>query len=159
MFICCFFSHVRLFATLWTIAHEAPPSMGFSRQEYWSGLLSPSPRKVATNCNQKKSNIYFILNNTTYVYFLVGPTKMGIFIQHLRKTGFDTLTPQQPQLYILKYWRQSLGFCFTSLPTASKQWLTAASRNLRRKEKQSGLKTRKVNLGNGAADSPKQDYN
>ena len=28
-------SHVRLFATLWTVAHQAPPSMEFSRQEYW----------------------------------------------------------------------------------------------------------------------------
>ena len=37
------FSHVRLFATLWTVAHQAPPSMGFSRHEYWSGLLFPSP--------------------------------------------------------------------------------------------------------------------
>ena len=36
-------SHVRLFATLWTVAHQAPPSMGFSRQEYWSGLPFPSP--------------------------------------------------------------------------------------------------------------------
>ena len=36
-------SHVRLFATPWTIAYQAPPSMGFSRQEYWSGLLFPSP--------------------------------------------------------------------------------------------------------------------
>ena len=32
------FSHVRLFATLWTVARQAPLSMGFSRQEYWSGL-------------------------------------------------------------------------------------------------------------------------
>ena len=32
------FSHVRLFATSWTIARQAPLSMGFSRQEYWSGL-------------------------------------------------------------------------------------------------------------------------
>ena len=31
-------SHVRLFATPWTVAYQAPPSMGFSRQEYWSGL-------------------------------------------------------------------------------------------------------------------------
>ena len=36
-------SHVRLFATLWTVAHQAPPSMGFSRQEYWSGLQFLSP--------------------------------------------------------------------------------------------------------------------
>ena len=36
-------SHVRLFATPWTVAHQAPPSMGFSRQEYWGGLPFPSP--------------------------------------------------------------------------------------------------------------------
>ena len=35
-------SRVRLFATPWTIAYQAPPSMGFSRQEYWSGLPFPS---------------------------------------------------------------------------------------------------------------------
>ena len=36
-------SCVRLFATLWTVAHQAPPPMGFSKQEYWSGLPFPSP--------------------------------------------------------------------------------------------------------------------
>ena len=36
-------SCVRLFATLWTVAHQVPLSMGFSRQEYWSGLSFPSP--------------------------------------------------------------------------------------------------------------------
>ena len=36
-------SHVRLLATLWTVAHQAPLSMGFSRQEYLSGLPFPSP--------------------------------------------------------------------------------------------------------------------
>ena len=36
-------SHVQLFETPWTVAHQAPPSMGFSRQEYWSGLSFPSP--------------------------------------------------------------------------------------------------------------------
>ena len=36
-------SRVRLFATPWTVAYQASPSMGFSRQEYWSGLPFPSP--------------------------------------------------------------------------------------------------------------------
>ena len=36
-------SRVRLIATAWTAAHQAPPSMGFSRQEYWSGVPLPSP--------------------------------------------------------------------------------------------------------------------
>ena len=35
-------SHVGLFAAPWTVAHQAPLSMGFSRQEYWSGLSFPS---------------------------------------------------------------------------------------------------------------------
>ena len=48
VFKCMFFpylvpSRVRLFATLWTVAHQAPLSMGFSRQEYWSGLPFPFP--------------------------------------------------------------------------------------------------------------------
>ena len=36
-------SRVRLFATPWTVAYQTPPSIGFSRQEYWSGLPFPSP--------------------------------------------------------------------------------------------------------------------
>ena len=36
-------SRVRLFATPWTVAHQASQSMEFSRQEYWSGLPFPSP--------------------------------------------------------------------------------------------------------------------
>ena len=38
------FGCVQLFATLWTVARQAPPSMGFSRQEAWSGLPCPSSR-------------------------------------------------------------------------------------------------------------------
>ena len=36
-------SHVRLFETPWAVAHQAPLSVGFLRQEYWSGLPYPSP--------------------------------------------------------------------------------------------------------------------
>ena len=36
-------SRVRLFVTPWTVAYQAPPSMGFSRQEYWIVLPFPSP--------------------------------------------------------------------------------------------------------------------
>ena len=41
-----YFSHVQLFATSWPVAHKAPLSMGFSRQENWSGLLCPPPRDL-----------------------------------------------------------------------------------------------------------------
>ena len=39
-------SRVRLFVTPWTVAHQAPLSMGFFRQEYWSGLPFPSPGDI-----------------------------------------------------------------------------------------------------------------
>ena len=39
-------SRVRLFATPWTVAYQAPQSMEFSRQEYWSGLSFPSPEDL-----------------------------------------------------------------------------------------------------------------
>ena len=41
-------SRVRLLATPWTAAHQAPPSMGFSRQDYWSGVPLPSPTREQT---------------------------------------------------------------------------------------------------------------
>ena len=40
------FNPVQLFETLWTLAHQAPLSMGFPRQEYWSRLPFPSPRDL-----------------------------------------------------------------------------------------------------------------
>ena len=43
MYMCCMLSHVQLFVTPWTVAHQAPLSMGFSRQEYSSGLPFPPP--------------------------------------------------------------------------------------------------------------------
>ena len=42
-------NHVRLLATPWTAAYQAPPSMGFSRQEYWSGVPLPSPDNITTS--------------------------------------------------------------------------------------------------------------
>ena len=48
------FSHARLFVSPWTVAYQVPLSMGFSRQEYWSGLPLPSP------CSQLLKNNSFI---------------------------------------------------------------------------------------------------
>ena len=48
--VCVFshFSHLKLFVTLWTVACQAPLSMGFCRQEYWSGLPCPPPGNLPT---------------------------------------------------------------------------------------------------------------
>jgi len=50
-------SCVRLVTTPWTAAYQAPPSMGFSRQEYWSGLPLPSPRLVLMKFKSKLRHI------------------------------------------------------------------------------------------------------
>ena len=53
--MCQLLSHVLLFATLWTVAHQAPLSVGFSRQEYWSGLLFPSPGDLPSSGIEPRS--------------------------------------------------------------------------------------------------------
>ena len=49
-------SRAQLLATPWTAAHQAPPSMGFSRQEYWSGVPLPSPKLAASSGQQNGLN-------------------------------------------------------------------------------------------------------
>ena len=58
-------SRVRLFATPWAnVAHQAPPSMGFSRQEYWSGLPFPSPGDMIEALNPQTSFSIFKMVST-----------------------------------------------------------------------------------------------
>ena len=67
-------SRVWLLATPWTAAYQAPPSMGFSRQEYWSGVPLPSPflgLKFNQICFLKFIfifSLYFLLYNTVLVF-------------------------------------------------------------------------------------------
>ena len=46
-------NRIRLFSTPWTATYQAPPSMGFSRQEYWSGVPLPSPMKPEVRENKR----------------------------------------------------------------------------------------------------------
>ena len=50
-------SRVRLLVTPWTAAHQAPPSMGFSKQEYWSGVPLPSPSTILVSYISIKNKI------------------------------------------------------------------------------------------------------
>ena len=62
-------SRARLVATPWTAAHQAPPSMGFSRQEYWSGVPLPSPTSYTTLKEKKVPGIWQAL----LIYYLSKP--------------------------------------------------------------------------------------
>ena len=63
------FSRVRLCATLWTAAHQAPLSMGFSRQEYWSGLPFSSLEEICS-----------LFHSIIFLYFFALITEEGFLI-------------------------------------------------------------------------------
>ena len=62
-------SRVRLLATPWTAAYQVPPSMGFSRQEYWSGLPLPSPPLCWEWLNHTKNMINLIITRQGWVLY------------------------------------------------------------------------------------------
>ena len=82
-------SRVRLLATPWTAAYQAPPSMGFSRQEYWSGVPLPSPVYITYIYGHSKhpSHSKLVIANT-------------LFQQHKRR--LYTLTSRDGQ-----HWNQT----------------------------------------------------
>ena len=81
-------SRVRLLTTPWTSAFQAPPSMGFSRQEYWSGVPLPSPWEKSTcilniiyflyyllfDYNQIKWTTYFMNYRSSHLLCTYGPS-------------------------------------------------------------------------------------
>ena len=71
-------SRVRLFATPWTAAYQAPPSMGFSRQEYWSGVPLPSPIVL---------NTLWKLNKYYKQYFRTHLTKYQVSLKMNKDKG------------------------------------------------------------------------
>ena len=107
------FSHVWLFATLWTIAHQAPLSQGFSRQEYWSGLPCP-PTRDLPNPGIKSAS-------------LMSPALAGEFFfyhwHHLGSPNFK-LCPHN-YLFIIKQrtlqWRNLVNWAITVTSTVKGQ--------------------------------------
>ena len=65
-------SRVRLFATPWTVTYQASLSMGFSRQEYWSGLPFPSPGVPNHGLNQRPSRCYVPVRKNTGIQVPLG---------------------------------------------------------------------------------------
>ena len=72
-------SCVRLLVTPWTAAHQAPPSMGFSRQEYWSGVPLPSPYCLV--------RFHLRLN----IPFMLTLSSEGSLVSHLRNAPYFTM--------------------------------------------------------------------
>ena len=110
-------SRVWLLATPWTTAHQAPPSMGFSRQEYWSGVPLPSPACPSAGLqirglDQLSSNSAWLwLNYITSpsLYFIV--CERGLHLIMYVKCKDNPSTTQHrvgPQSAVNVYWPPSL---------------------------------------------------
>jgi len=73
------FSHVWLFAMPWTVAHQSPLSMGFSRQGYWSGLLCTTPRDLPDQRIEPASLMFPALAGRFFLPFVLhGKPTYGI---------------------------------------------------------------------------------
>ena len=98
------------FATQWTLVHQAPPSMEFSRQEYWSGLLCPSPGdlpnpgiKLKSPVLQADSLLSKPPGSTSYVIREIQIKTMRYYCTSIRMTKIKGLTPPNPA----RMWRNS----------------------------------------------------
>ena len=83
------FSHVQLFATLWSVTRQVPLSMGFSRQEYWSGLLFPPPGNLPVSLALAGG---FFITSATWEAHLYGS---GIQLQSTVLTCFGDPVPSK----------------------------------------------------------------
>ena len=101
-------SRVRLLATPWTAAHQAPLSMGFSRQEYWSGVPSPS-LNLALNSNKCKYVISRRLTDFREDPEILGIRAVRIYSFIYKNEAEDTgIRTQHPQSSNIKF--SMLGF-------------------------------------------------
>ena len=89
------FSHVQLFVTPWTVALQDPQSLGFSRQEYWSGLPCPPPRDLPNPWMEPAS---FMSPARAGMFFTTSTTRLCFSsVQCSRSVMSDSLRPHGPQ--------------------------------------------------------------
>ena len=104
-------SRVRLLATSWTATYQAPPSMGFSRQEYWSGVPLPSPKLGLSPC---KYLVYFWFIFTP-LYLQVLKSESQVFTK-IPSLGWALEGPWIPILVPKEPWNYRKLFSFSQLP-------------------------------------------
>ena len=104
-------SHVPLFSIPLTVAHQAPPSMGFSRQEHWSGFPLPSPSLAPPKSYPGLSIVYLLLVRAVQIYFLVligqlqcTPQSSPTFALLRAETIFSTSIFKTEQVLIYNGW-------------------------------------------------------
>ena len=110
------FSRVRLFATLYAIAHQALLSMGFSRQEYWSGFLWPPPGALPDPGIEPASLVSPALVEGFFTTSITWEAKINFQFSHSAMS--DSLQPHGPQHARLPCPLPTPGACSNSCPSS-----------------------------------------
>ena len=108
-------SHVWLFATPWTVAYQVSPSMGFSKQEYWSGLPFPSPINVIQHINKLKDKNHMIISIDAEKAF--NKIQHPFMIKTLQKAGTEGTSVSSVQ-------------SFSCVQLSATPWITAHQASL-----------------------------
>ena len=111
-------SCVRLLVTPWTAAYQGPPSMGFSRQEYWSGVPLPSPADHKSANHKTRTNTRILTLYQALVLNILEQyvSKCGPWSSNMSTTWESTDSLALPQIYWSKTLRVTQAIHFNSLP-------------------------------------------
>ena len=120
--VACLLSHVRLFATPRTVAHQAPLPMGFCRQEYWSGLPFPSPGDLPEPGTEPVfpvspalQAILYHLSHKNHIICFTGPYKLLLPHRVFLSAPVFKILSRHRDMNLLKHWDAKI---FSSPPWA-----------------------------------------
>ena len=99
--VCVKLNYVPLFVTPWTVAHQAPQSMGFPRQEYWSGLPYPPPGDLPDSGIEIASLVFPVLAGR---FFTTAPSgKPTVILQNTKKINLPAIVLSQVSVEVFCY--------------------------------------------------------
>ena len=124
--------HVQLYAALWTVAHQAPLSMGFSRQEYWSGLPFPPPGDPSDPGIKSASLVSTPLADRFFTTVPPGKPMNELLSLRVREIGLRANTPGGREKGAIQSktnnWRAHA--CISWTVTGCQLWVRQCSRHL-----------------------------
>ena len=106
-------SRIRLCATPQTATHQAPPSMGFSRQEYWSGVPLPSPIVVYTDYQSLRKTLL----TSAQCLMVIRVNEENVTVKHWMEQRFAHIEKSQSNIIFSS--RHSIPMASRSLPEAT----------------------------------------
>ena len=130
-------SHVQLFETLWTVVHQAPLSMGFTKQEYWNGLPFPPPGDLPNPGIKPVSPVSVMSPAKIFNYAASAVMNWGILMQISKKRSWQEMRKiRARELSFLGLTSKRLTSCSVSKLPGVWSWLLTTDFDLYDKTRQ-----------------------